>query len=853
MNNQLLERETFTTDRTLEFFSEKELQMQIGHSRSWWPVALVKELIDNSLDACETAGILPEIEVTVEQDTVSIKDNGSGLPDETIDKSLDYLIRVSDKSHYVSPSRGQLGNALKCVYAAPFVMNGDHGRVEIITGGKAHKIDVTLDRIAQRPKLGHTATKDGFVKNGTFIKIYIDGIAGLLEHLGSDEFYNVPPNILELISGYAAFNPHASFSYYGPELKSIDDRSLTDLFKWSPSDPTSSHWYTIERLRGLIAGFVNNESAGGRTRTVRDLVSEFRGFSGSGKQKLVTDGSGLSGSYLHDLVSDKDIAIEPVRNLLNLMNSHSKPVKPKSMGVIGEDHFKKYLENGLVAAGSVKYKSVCSESDGLPFVLEVAFGVHKDEYNGREVTTGLNWSPALNIPFEILLSLLGEARVRNHDPVSVSVHLACPRLDFTDRGKSKLQLPSEIESALRRTVKSVTKQFTAAKRKADREGRLLDRQLEELRKAQESKELTVKAAAYMVMKQAYMKASANNTLPANARQIMYAARPLIIELTGKTRPWSNSSYFTQTLLPNFVEANPEPTSNWDVVYDARGKLIEPHTDRRVELGTLAVRRYINDWISHIPDIPDISLSSRIHTVGPTNRYKFALFVEKEGFDELWKSVDLAKRYDLAIMSTKGMSVVAVRKLAAKLTELDVTILVLHDFDKAGFSILHTLRSNTRRWKYDTPPNVIDLGLRLDDVKELDAEDVGYTSGKDPRINLSESGATEEEANFLVSGGHPGRWTGKRVEINAMDSGQLVQWVESKLQAAGVGKVVPGTGILEKAYKRAHRIAFIEKAIREANAKYSENEMHIPEDLSALVENRINNTALSWDDAIHIII
>ena len=52
-----LERTTFETNRELEFFSEKELSMQIGHGRDLWPVALTKELIDNALDACETAGI----------------------------------------------------------------------------------------------------------------------------------------------------------------------------------------------------------------------------------------------------------------------------------------------------------------------------------------------------------------------------------------------------------------------------------------------------------------------------------------------------------------------------------------------------------------------------------------------------------------------------------------------------------------------------------------------------------------------------------------------------------------------------------------------------------------------------
>ena len=104
-----LTRETFATSRLMEFFSEKELAMQIGHDVASWPAALVKELVDNALDAAESAGVPPQITVTLEGDAVCISDNGAGLPAATLERSLDYLVRVSDKNHYVSPTRGQLG------------------------------------------------------------------------------------------------------------------------------------------------------------------------------------------------------------------------------------------------------------------------------------------------------------------------------------------------------------------------------------------------------------------------------------------------------------------------------------------------------------------------------------------------------------------------------------------------------------------------------------------------------------------------------------------------------------------------------------------------------------------------
>ena len=84
-----LKRETFETSRELEYFSEKELLAQIGHDTKFWPVAILRELIDNGLDAAELAGVPPVIDITTSGDTVTVVDNGSGIPETTIERSLD--------------------------------------------------------------------------------------------------------------------------------------------------------------------------------------------------------------------------------------------------------------------------------------------------------------------------------------------------------------------------------------------------------------------------------------------------------------------------------------------------------------------------------------------------------------------------------------------------------------------------------------------------------------------------------------------------------------------------------------------------------------------------------------------
>ena len=62
--NAKLNRQTFSTSRELEYFSEAELTTQTGCGKEgWWPGVVTKELLDNALDACEQAGTPPYITV----------------------------------------------------------------------------------------------------------------------------------------------------------------------------------------------------------------------------------------------------------------------------------------------------------------------------------------------------------------------------------------------------------------------------------------------------------------------------------------------------------------------------------------------------------------------------------------------------------------------------------------------------------------------------------------------------------------------------------------------------------------------------------------------------------------------
>jgi hypothetical protein len=240
---------------------------------------LLKELIDNALDACETAGTPPEISVILTPDGFTVADNGPGMPTELIKRSLDYDIRVSDKTYYVSPSRGQLGNALKCLWAAPYAVAPDTpGCVEVQSLGVQHRITVTVDRIAQEPRLEHTMTETEapICRNGTSITIIAPKIARYHTWEEIDDFYKPAQ---ELVATYAAFNPHATFQLKLQEA-TLDYPATTPCWqKWFPSQKTSPLWYELDHFTALIAAYVNRERATGRQgKTIREFVSEFDGL-----------------------------------------------------------------------------------------------------------------------------------------------------------------------------------------------------------------------------------------------------------------------------------------------------------------------------------------------------------------------------------------------------------------------------------------------------------------------------------------------------------------------------------------------------------------------------------------------
>ena len=166
-----------------------------------------------------------------------------------------------------------------------------------------------------------------------------------------------------------------------------------------------------------------------------------------------------------------------------------------------------------------------------------------------------------------------------------------PRPRYTDRGKSVIVLPRELGEIFGATVEAVTKSWAKQRVAEIRDGRKQERRRERL--ARSTRRTSIKDAVWQVLPDAYDRASSGGAFPALGRQIYYAARPKSLEMTVKDT--LDANYFSYSLVPLFMKEHAQLTKGWRVHFKPRGTLTEPHTNRKVPLGTAEVDEYRHGW------------------------------------------------------------------------------------------------------------------------------------------------------------------------------------------------------------------------------------------------------------------
>ncbi len=172
----------FREHSAAEFF--KKNRQMLGYSGAGRSlVTIVHEYISNSLDACEEAGILPDVEVIIKKAeggnpnryTIRVTDNGPGIPKNFVGKAL-ATIFAGTKFHRYMQQRGQQGiGAAGCLLFSQ-ITTGKPLRVKSSTGkGKAYSCLLSLNTVNNKPIIAEMQDIDekfsGLIVEGEFADI----------------------------------------------------------------------------------------------------------------------------------------------------------------------------------------------------------------------------------------------------------------------------------------------------------------------------------------------------------------------------------------------------------------------------------------------------------------------------------------------------------------------------------------------------------------------------------------------------------------------------------------------------------------------------------------------------------
>lgn len=236
----------------------------------------VKEAVDNSLDACEEAGILPEITVEITPTgestfRVAVEDNGPGIVKDQVGKVFGKLLYGS-KFHKLSQSRGQQGIGIAAAGMYGQLTTGKPVLIRSRTGkrSKAHEFLLAIDTARNKPDIHKDEEVEWAVEHGTRVEIEMEG-----------KYQKGQRSVDMYLKQTAIANPHLTLHYVDPGGVRADyERSTKELPPATAEIQPHPHGVELGRLIAMLketscrslAGFLQEEFCRVGPKVAHDIL-----------------------------------------------------------------------------------------------------------------------------------------------------------------------------------------------------------------------------------------------------------------------------------------------------------------------------------------------------------------------------------------------------------------------------------------------------------------------------------------------------------------------------------------------------------------------------------------------------
>ncbi len=425
-------------------------------------LTIVREAVDNALDATEEARILPDIYVKIEElekekYKIVVKDNGPGITVKQIPNIFGKLLYGS-KFHRLKQSRGQQGIGISGCVLYCQITTGEPTKIITSTGkGKTHKVLLSIDVKKNEPKiLKDEVIEDAEKWHGVQITFVAEGI--YREHKQS---------VLEYLKQVAISNPYANIVFDSPNGRIEFARGVEEL----PKEPKEikPHLYGVEV--GIMTRMLEETKA----RSLAGfLTSE---FSRVGKQSAeeICRKAGVDPQIMPRKLEHQDVVniVKAIKEV-KLTRPPTDCLSPLGSG---------FIESGLRKELNPEFVAVVSRSPevyrGWPFQVEVGIAY------GGSITEPAVMRFANRVP---LLYQAGDCAITKavteiewkrygvagsklpEDPVVIFVHLASVWVPFNSEAKESIAnypiIIKEIKLALQECARKLASYLSGVRRAA---------------------------------------------------------------------------------------------------------------------------------------------------------------------------------------------------------------------------------------------------------------------------------------------------------------------------------------------------------------------------------------------------
>ncbi|MBN2566988.1 DNA topoisomerase VI subunit B [Candidatus Woesearchaeota archaeon] len=441
-----------------EFFAKNRHLLGFDNKRKAL-MTTVKEAVDNSLDACEEAGILPEVSIDIidmkeDRYRIIVEDNGPGIVKQQIPKIFAKLLYGS-KFHRLKMSRGQQGIGISASVMYAQMTTGRPAKIvsKIHPNEPAHYYELHIDTEKNRPDIVKEDTVEWAKEHGTKIELDLEGTY----QVGNQ-------SVDEYLKETAITNPHITIIYTNPKAQQLIFPRATETLPDEPKE-IAPHPYGVEL--GMLFKMMQQT----QYRTLQAFLTNEFSRVGAGTAKQICENAAL----LPNAAPSKLSRVQ-AEQLLKGINATKIMAPPTDcISPIGADP----LEKGLRKEINAEFYATTTRSPavyrGNPFIIEVGIAYGGDQPGDTPVRL-MRFANRVPLLYQQGACVMNKATVgtawRSYGlsqsqgalpvgPMTIIIHIASVWVPFTSESKEAIAHYPEIYKEMRLALQEVGRKLSS--------------------------------------------------------------------------------------------------------------------------------------------------------------------------------------------------------------------------------------------------------------------------------------------------------------------------------------------------------------------------------------------------------